>query len=105
MSRMRRRVSRTSLVAAVTHSRRKSGRDLERAFCRWSSRTSCNTKQTLAPGGALRMYCGLSTKEVCVRSPPALPSFHSPIAAAPQKGNVFDPADAAVSWPARSIDA
>ena len=40
--------------------------------------------QRLVPGGALSKNCGLSTKLVCLRSPPALPSFQWPSVALPQ---------------------
>ena len=43
------------------------------------------------PGLARRMNCGLSTNDVCIRSPPAQPSSHAPLRDEPQNSNCFEP--------------
>ena len=79
------------ILEAVTQRRRKSGRVL--TFSRWrlSSSTSWRTRQRLVPGLARRMNCGLSTNDVCIRSPPAQPSSHAPLRDEPQNSNCFEP--------------
>mmetsp|Transcript_51384 Transcript_51384/g.111800 ORF Transcript_51384/g.111800 Transcript_51384/m.111800 type:complete len:211 (-) Transcript_51384:3182-3814(-) len=95
----------TSGVAAVTQSRRKSGRALPRSRCFVSSSVSCSTMHRLVPGLARSRICGLSTKVVCVLSPPALESSHWPTVAAPHILNESEPATEALTWPWRIIEA
>ena len=99
-----RRDSSASGVAAVTQRRRKRGRLLIFSFCRASSSQSCSTMQKLVPAGARSTNCGLSTKLVCVRSPPAVCSPQLPTAHAPQKPNSAEPGSAATFCFLRSIE-
>jgi hypothetical protein len=99
-----RRDSRASGVAAVTQRRRKSGRVLIFSFCRVSSSQSCSTMHRLVPAGARSTNCGLSTKLVWVRSPPAVASPQLPTAHAPQKPNSALPGMVMIFCFLRSIE-
>ena len=91
MSSWVRRVANVSGLAAVTQRRKKRGRCLTRSCSRVASSVSWSRIVRLVPALALIRNCGLSTKLECLRSPPALPSFHSAMHAAPQKLNSLDP--------------
>mmetsp|Transcript_34308 Transcript_34308/g.83371 ORF Transcript_34308/g.83371 Transcript_34308/m.83371 type:complete len:387 (-) Transcript_34308:1038-2198(-) len=90
--------------ASTTHSRRNSGRDLVFSRCRFSSRVSCSTMHKFVPFGARTRNCGLSGKEVCIRSPPEVVSPHSPETACPQKRKDSEPGSTCDSSLLRSID-
>eukprot|EP00966_Prymnesium_polylepis_P124787 2886092-Prymnesium_polylepis.2 len=85
--------------------RRKSGRDLTFPRCRLSSSVSCSTMHRLVPAAARSKYCGLSTNDVFIRSPPAEPSFHSPATEWPQKANDGEPGSTCCSSSERSNEA